>query len=211
MADNYLEKRYEETLGANKPKVKRIGHTVDSLLLKNRSTRGYKKSYVVSPNELERIVGVCTKIPSARNQQVLRFRLVTRDSGANQVLPLIKMGAALPDLHLPIPGTEPEAFIVICSTVDESPLVDIDLGIATQSMLLKAAEMGLNGLIIGAFNRTKLQETLDLPYPPLLVLAIGKGDEHIELIPIDEGENHSYYRKEGIHYVPKVRIADLII
>lgn len=211
MADNYLEKRYEETLGANKPKVKRIGHTVDSLLLKNRSTRGYKKSYVVSPNELERIVGVCTKIPSARNQQVLRFRLVTRDSGANQVLPLIKMGAALPDLHLPFPGTEPEAFIVICSTVDESPLVDIDLGIATQSMLLKAAEMGLNGLIIGAFNRPKLQETLDLPYPPLLVLAIGKGDEHIELIPIDEGENHSYYRKEGIHYVPKVRIADLII
>ncbi len=211
MADNYLEKRYEETLGANKPKVKRIGHTVDSLLLKNRSTRGYKKSYVVSPNELERIVGVCTKIPSARNQQVLRFRLVTRDSGANQVLPLIKMGAALPDLHLPFPGTEPEAFIVICSTVDESPLVDIDLGIATQSMLLKAAEMGLNGLIIGAFNRTKLQETLDLPYPPLLVLAIGKGDEHIKLIPIDEGENHSYYRKEGIHYVPKVRIADLII
>ena len=211
MADNYLEKRYEETLGANKPKVKRIGHTVDSLLLKNRSTRGYKKSYVVSPNELERIVGVCTKIPSARNQQVLRFRLVSRDSGANQVLPLIKMGAALPDLHLPFPGTEPEAFIVICSTVDESPLVDIDLGIATQSMLLKAAEMGLNGLIIGAFNRTKLQETLDLPYPPLLVLAIGKGDEHIELIPIDEGENHSYYRKEGIHYVPKVRITDLII
>lgn len=211
MADNYLEKRYEETLGANKPKVKRIGHTVDSLLLKNRSTRGYKKSYVVSLNELERIVGVCTKIPSARNQQVLRFRLVTRDSGANQVLPLIKMGAALPDLHLPFPGTEPEAFIVICSTVDESPLVDIDLGIATQSMLLKAAEMGLNGLIIGAFNRTKLQETLDLPYPPLLVLTIGKGDEHIELIPIDEGENHSYYRKEGIHYVPKVRIADLII
>lgn len=211
MADNYLEKRYEETLGANKPKVKRIGHTVDSLLLKNRSTRGYKKSYVVSPNELERIVGVCTKIPSARNQQVLRFRLVTRDSGANQVLPLIKMGAALPDLHLPFPGTEPEAFIVICSTVDESPLVDIDLGIATQSMLLKAAEMRLNGLIIGAFNRTKLQETLDLPYPPLLVLAIGKGDEHIELIPIDEGENHSYYRKDGIHYVPKVRIADLII
>lgn len=211
MADNYLEKRYEETLGANKPKVKRIGHTVDSLLLKNRSTRGYKKSYVVSPNELERIVGVCTKIPSARNQQVLRFRLVTRDSGANQVLPLIKMGAALPDLHLPFPGTEPEAFIVICSTVDESPLVDIDLGIATQSMLLKAAEMGLNGLIIGAFNRTKLQETLDLPYPPLLVLTIGKGDEHIELIPIGEGENHSYYRKEGIHYVPKVRIADLII
>ena len=211
MADNYLEKRYEETLGSNKPKVKRIGHTVDSLLLKNRSTRSYMKAYKVSYGELERIAGVCTKIPSACNQQVLRFKLVTHDNGAELVLPLIKMGAALPELHLPFPGTEPEAFIVICSTAKESPLVDMDLGIAAQSMMLKAVEMGLNGLIIGAFNRTKLQETLNLPYTPLLVLAIGKGDEKIELVPITESENHAYYRSNGTHYVPKVKLTDLII
>lgn len=211
MADNYLEKRYEETLGANKPKVKRIGHTVDELLLKNRSVRGYKKVYAVSREELERIVGVCCKIPSARNQQVLRFKLVTKESGADRVLPLIKLGGALPELHLPFPGTEPEAFIVCCSTVAESPLVDVDLGIALQSMLLKAVEMGLNGLIIGAFNREKLREAFDLPYTPLMVLAIGKGDERIELTPIAEGENHAYYRRDGVHYVPKVRTADLII
>ena len=170
-----------------------------------------KKAYRVSRAELERIAGVCTKIPSARNQQVLRFRLVTQDSGADRVLPLVKMGAALPELHLPFPGTEPEAFIVVCSTVEENPMVDIDLGIAAQSMLLKAVEMGLNGLIIAAFNRSKLQEALALPYPPLLVIAIGKGDEHIELTPISEGESHAYYRKEGVHYVPKVRTKDLII
>ena len=211
MADNYLEKRYEETLGSGKIRVKKIGHTIDELLLKNRSTRGYKKAYRVSRAELERITAVCSRIPSARNQQVLRFRLVTHDSGADQVLPLVKMGAALPELHLPFPGTEPEAFIVVCSTIEENPMVDIDLGIAAQSMLLKAVEMGLNGLIIAAFNRTKLQEVLALPYPPLLVLAIGKGDERIELTPIGEGENHAYYRKEGIHYVPKVRAGELII
>ena len=211
MADNYLEKRYEETLGANKPKVKRIGHTVDELLLKNRSVRGYKKVYAVSREELERIVGVCCKIPSARNQQVLRFKLVTKESGADRVLPLIKLGGALPELHLPFPGTEPEAFIVCCSTVAESPLVDVDLGIALQSMLLKAVEMGLNGLIIGAFNREKVREAFDLPYTPLMVLAIGKGDERIELTPIAEGESHAYYRRDGVHYVPKVRTADLII
>lgn len=211
MADNYLEKRYEETLGSQKPKVKRIGHTIDELLKKNRSTRGYKKAYVVSAAELERIASVCTKTPSARNQQVLRMRLVTRDSGADKVLPLIKMGAALPELHLPFPGTEPEAFIVVCSTVAENPMVDIDLGIAAQSMLLKATEMGLNGLIIAAFNRQKLQEALALPYAPLLVLAVGKGDERIELTPIDEGESQAYYREGGVHYVPKLRLKDLII
>jgi nitroreductase len=204
MADNYLEKRYEETLGSGKIRVKKIGHTVDELLTKNRSTRGYKKAYKVSRQELERIVGVCTRIPSARNQQVLRMRLVTSDSGADKVLPLVKMGAALPELHLPLPGTEPEAFIVVCSTVPENPMVDIDLGIAAQSMLLKAVEMGLNGLIIAAFNRAKLQETLALPYTPLLLLAIGKGNEHIELKPIDESESHAYYRENGVHIVPKV-------
>ena len=204
MADNYLEKRYEETLGSGKIRVKKIGHTVDELLTKNRSTRGYKKAYKVSRQELERIVGVCTRIPSARNQQVLRMHLVTSDSGADKVIPLVKMGAALPELHLPLPGTEPEAFIVVCSTVPENPMVDIDLGIAAQSMLLKAVEMGLNGLIIAAFNRAKLQETLALPYTPLLLLAIGKGNEHIELKPIDESESHAYYRENGVHIVPKV-------
>lgn len=211
MADNYLEKRYEETLGSQRPKVKRIGHTVDELLTKNRSTRGYKKAYVVSRAELERIASVCTRIPSARNQQVLRMKLVTRDSGADKVLPLVKMGAALPELHLPFPGTEPEAFIIVCSTIEENPMVDIDLGIAAQSMLLKAVEMGLNGLIIAAFNRTKLQEALALPCQPLLVIAIGKGDEKAELVPIAEDESHAYYRKEGVHYVPKVRLADLLL
>ena len=211
MADNYLEKRYEETLGSNRPKIKRIGHTVDELLTKNRSTRGYNKNYVVSRAELERIVGVCTRIPSGCNQQTLRYFLVTKDSGADRVLPLVKMGAALPELHLPFPGTEPEAFVICCSVAPESKLVDIDLGIALQSMALKAVEMGLNTLMIGAFNREKLCAAFDLPYEPLMLLAVGKGAERIELVPTDAAAPLAYYRRDGVHYVPKVRLNDLII
>ncbi|MBQ9417487.1 MAG: nitroreductase family protein [Bacteroidales bacterium] len=211
MADNYLEKRYEATLGSNRPKVKRIGHTLDDLLRKSRSHRAYHKAYVVSRAELERIVGVCTKLPSGCNRQVLRYFLVTRDSGADRLLPLVKMGAALPELHLPLPGTEPEAFIIACSTVPEDNLVNIDLGIALQSMLLKAAEMGLNGLIMGAINRKAIQSAFALPYQPLAVLAIGKGIDKIELVATDESASRAYYRKDGVHYVPKVRLADLIL
>lgn len=211
MADNYLEKRYEEVFGSGKTKVKRVGHTLDELLIKNRSQRGYLKDYVVKQEELERIVGVCSKIPSARNQQVLRFRLVTRDTGAQQVLDNIKMGAALPELHLPFPGTEPEAFIVIMSTVDENKMVDIDLGMAIQSMLLKAVEMGLNGLVIGAFNPVNIAQALDLPYKPAMILAIGKGIEKIELTPIAPDDSHAYYRRDGVHYVPKIPAKDLIV
>lgn len=211
MADNYLEKRYEETLGSNRPKVKRIGHTVDELLGRSRSHRGYNKAYVVSRAELERIVSVCTKIPSGCNQQALRFWLVTRDSGADKVLPLVRMGAALPELHLPTPGTEPEAFIVCCSAAKETKLIDIDLGIALQSMALKAAEMGLNTLMIGAFNREELGKALDLPCEPLMLLAVGKGTDNIKLVPIGQDEPRAYWRENGTHFVPKVRLDDLIL
>ncbi len=211
MADNYLEKRYEETLGSNKPKVKRIGHTVDELLTRSRSYRGYNKQYVVSRAELERIAGVCSRIPSGCNQQVLRFFLVTKESGADRVLPLIRMGAALPELHLPHPGTEPEAFIVCCSTAKESKLVDIDLGIALQSMALKAVEMGLNTLMIGAFNKESLKEALGLELEPLMLLAIGKGTERIELVPTDADAPRAYYRSNGVHYVPKVKASCLLL
>lgn len=211
MADNYLEKRYEEVFGGGKTKVKRVGHTLDELLTRNRSQRGYLKDYVVKREELERIVGVCSKTPSARNQQVLRFRLVTRDTGAEKVLSNIKMGAALPELHLPFPGTEPEAFIVIMSIVEENKMVDIDLGITIQSMLLKTVEMGLNGLVIGAFNPEKITQELELPYKPLMILAIGKGIEKIELTTIKPEDSHAYYRQDGVHYVPKVATKDLIV
>lgn len=210
MADNYLEKRYEETFGTKKV-VKRVGHTLDELLLANRSTRGYNKDYVVSCSQLEQIVRVCSRIPSACNQQVLRFRIVTRDSGADRLLPLLKMGAALPELHLPLPGTEPEAFIVVCSSVAESKLVDIDLGVAAQSMLLKAVEIGLRGLIIGAFNRDKVKTELQLPFDPLLVIAIGKGSEHIELVPSTLDAPRAYYRRDGVHFVPKLQLQDLLV
>ena len=210
MADNYLEKRYDAVLG-KKTVTKRVGHTLDELLLKNRSTRGYHKPYIVKREQLEQIVSVNTKIGSGCNRQVLRFRMVTQGEDASKILENIKMGAALPELHLPLPGTEPEAFIIVCSTMEENKLVDIDLGMSLQTMMLKATEIGLSSLIIGAYNKQKIKELLSLPYEPVAILCIGKGIEKFELVPIHENESHSYYRKNGIHYVPKVMLDELII
>ena len=138
---------------------------------KNRSHRGYDASFIVREDQLRRIIEVNTKIPSARNQQVLRFRPVLSDEAPN-VLKHIHLGGALPELHLPFPGTEPNAFIIICSTVEENRYVDIDLGISAQSMLLQAAEIGLNGICIGAFGKEQIKQEFRLKLEPLLILAI---------------------------------------
>ena len=208
MADNYLEKKMEDYLQTQP--AKRRTATLRRLLLHNRSYRGYDTSFQVRGDQLRRIMEVATLCPSARNQQVLRFRPVLGDE-AEAVLRNIRLGGALPELNLPFPGTEPNAFIVICSTVEESKYVDMDLGIVAQSMLLQAVEIGLGGICIGAFNHKELKEELKLPYEPLLVLAIGRPKEHIELKECHEGDALTYYRKDEIHYVPKITLNDLII
>ena len=220
MADNYLEKKMEEhkalpdrkSFKAAKKSRAEGSLPLDSLLLRNRSCRGYDSNYIVSKEELLKIVEVNTKIASARNQQVLRFRLVY-GTEAKEVTKAIKLGGALPELNLPLPGTEPNAYIIICTQEPKGKWVDIDLGISAQSMLLKAVDLGLNGICIAAFNKEKICALVNggRQMEPLLILAIGKSIERFQLLPIGEDDEHNYFRKNGVHFVPKVRIEDLLI
>lgn len=210
MADDYLGRKMEEYRTRCGAPAQQPRASLNRLLLKNRSCRGYDPRFTVREDQLRSMIEVNTRIPSARNQQVLRFRPVLSDE-AEALLPHIRLGGALPELHLPFPGSEPRAFIVVCATVAEDRYVDIDLGISVQSMLLRAVEMGLNGICIGAFDRERVRELLHLPLEPLLLLAVGRSAERIELVEIAAADNHAYYRRQGVHYVPKVRLEDLLI
>lgn len=230
MADNYLEKKFEEL---NSPKTKKkykAGPSLDSLLIKNRSTRGYSQDREVTLEELKKIVNVNTRIASSKNQQALRFKLVAAGPEGDFVNENIKMGAlfrvrraANPAISeedcpsLPLPGTEPKAFIVVYGTHPEDSGLLIDLGISLQSMSLKAVELGLNCLMIRAFNREAMSrlvtdavsDTKDELFP-LAVLAVGKSAESIFLVP-GEKSALDYFRKEGIHYVPKLSLEEILI
>ena len=210
MADNFLEKRMEQfrsNAGHTSTKSK---SSLSALLLKNRSTRGFDNSFKVRKDQLVRIVSVNNKVASARNKQLLRFALVTEER-AHLVLPYIAMGSTLSDMKLPLPGTEPNAFIVVCSVCEPNVSTYVDLGISVQSMLLQAVEIGLNGVCLMSFDKEKVKENLSLPYEPMVVIPIGKSAESIELVDMPGDGNYSYYRENGIHYVPKLSVDDLII
>ena len=209
MADNYLERR-EREINQKRQVVRRGGPSLDSLLKKNRSWRGYDQSHIVTEQELTQIVVATTLVASGMNKQRLRYRLITKDD-AGKVLPHITLGAALPGEHLPHKGKEPNAFIIVCATEAENKIIDIDLGIAAQSMLLKATEMGLGGIFILNFRADAIMDALGLPSRPLAVIAIGKPAERIFLLPVEAGADLNYYRKDGVHYVPKLKVEDLII
>lgn len=213
MADNYLESRYEAVFGKG-PKTPSVPKrpSLDTLLARNRSVRGFKKDYVVHEIQLRSIVSVNPKLPSGMNQQALRFRLITKGPEADIVNGNIRLGGALPELHLPFPGTEPEAFIIIASEKEETNILNIDLGISVQSMMLKATEMGLNGVIVKNFNPERLASELKMPQgmKPLCVLAIGKSAEEVRIVEVGKDDSLKYYREDGIHYVPKIKIDDLL-
>lgn len=211
MADNYLERREEALRTAGRVVLRRNTPSLDTLLLRNRSHRAYDTSYKVAMRQLEAIASVNTRIPSGRNAQTLRFKLLDADSGGADFCRFLHLGGYLPELHLPAPGTEPQAFIVVCGTVPETPTVDIDLGISLQSMALKAVEIGLNALIVRAFDRQEVKAALGLSLEPLAVLAVGKGIDRIELQEVPAGSDLRYYRREGVHVVPKISLGELLL
>ena len=209
MADNYLESRMED-LKAARPKIVRKNTSLDTLLKRNRSHRGYDSKVPVMLQMLREIVSAAALVPSGMNAQSLRFRLVPSDQ-AQAVLPHIKLGAALPEEHLPHSGEEPQGYIIICSERNEDRIIDMDLGIAAQSMLLKAVDMGLNGIFILNFNPESIKDVLELPLQPLAIIGLGKGLDRIFLMPVHKGDSLKYYRKDGVHFVPKLTVEDLLV
>ena len=119
MADNYLENKFDEFRQRKSAPTTKSGHSLDSLLKKNRSYRGYDASWKVPVTVLEKMVEVTQWVPTGKNQQAFRFKLVTEESEVRTVTENVKMGTLLPELHLPMPGTEPPAYIIVCTTVPE--------------------------------------------------------------------------------------------
>ena len=179
------------------------------LVKQARSHRGFRQDRKVTRQELEHLVECARFTPAARNDQVLKYYLAEKPETVAAIQPLTKWAGALAELHLPRKGAEPVAYIVICldGSLAENPApYQRDVGIVAQTILLAAAEMGLNGCMIGSFAAGELREKLGLPeaIKPQLLLALGEGTDRIVMTNVGEDGSTTYYRDaEDTHYVPK--------
>lgn len=187
------------------------------LILKNRSYRGFNESRAVTQEELTELVDCARLTASTANTQPLKFCIAWKKEDTAKILSLTKWAGALPELHLPRPGTAPTGFIIILQdtsiSANTAPFQK-DCGIAAQTILLRATEMGLGGCMIGNFNPNALREALELPKNllPLLTVAVGEPAETIVLTEAVPGESTRYYRdSEDVHYVPKRALTDILV
>ena len=187
------------------------------LVKANRSYRGYDESRRVTREELLEMVDCARLAASSVNRQPLQYYLAWEKERVDQIQRMTKWARGLPQMELPHRGMCPTAFIVICQNTELGESLarfQKDIGIAAQTILLAATEMGLGGCMIGNFHAGEVKETLGLApeLAPVLIVAIGKPAEKIILTEAGTGESVDYYRDENdVHYVPKRRLEDVIV
>lgn len=187
------------------------------LVVKNRSYRGYDQNRVITRKELEVMVDCARLSPASVNVQPLKYYIAHEKDVVNKIQPHTNWARSLPELNLPYPGQEPTAFIIICQDLTISDAIaryQKDVGIVAQTILLQAVSMGLGGCMIGNYNPDVIKSTLQLSenMMPVLIIALGKPIEEIVIKEVEENESVKYYRDEnGVHYVPKRKLSDIII
>ena len=182
-----------------------------------RTVRRYQEDKVLGTDLLEQLVDLARIGGSARNAQALKYMLVVEPDLRQMVFPHLAWAGYLTDWPGPAPGERPAAYIACLLDRDllKGPEAEahFDLGIATQSMLLGAAEQGIMGCRIGAFS-AKLAQTLGLPerFKPLLVLALGYPAETVLLEEVGPEGSIRYWRDgQGRHHVPKRSLAEILV
>ncbi|NEW82005.1 MAG: nitroreductase family protein [Mariniphaga sp.] len=184
------------------------------LVLKNRSYRRFDEEFVIDRETLVELIELARHAASGRNAQPLKYFL-SNDKVVNELIfSTLTWAGYLKTWPGPKEGERPSAYIVVLLDRDISDNFLCDDGIAMQNILLGAVDKGLGGCILRAINKPRLSAILNLTdrFEIIDVVALGKPIEKVVITNIKEDGDIKYYRDEnGVHYVPKRSVDDLII
>ncbi|MFC2120191.1 nitroreductase family protein [Bacteroidota bacterium] len=187
---------------------------INELVRKNRSYRRFYENLPINRDILIELIELARLSPSARNQQALKFILVSDEELNAKVFPEITWAGYLKEWHGPEKGERPSGYIIILGDKECGKNYDIDLGIAAQSILFGAVEKGFGGCMILAFNKKNIKKIFNIPdrYETSLIIALGKPLEIVVIDEMNEEGDIKYWRDEKqVHHVPKRSLDDLIV
>jgi len=187
---------------------------VRELVLANRSYRRFRQDIPVEEKTLRELVDLARLSPSAANLQPLKFILSVEPGRNAAIFPHLRWAGYLKDWDGPHEGERPVAYVIILLDTEISKIVGCDHGVAAQSIMLGAAELGLGGCMIGSIQRNNLRKALDINdrFEILLVLALGRPAEQVELEQMGTGGDIKYWRDDQeIHHVPKRSLDEIIL
>ncbi|HKJ14578.1 MAG: nitroreductase family protein [Desulfobulbaceae bacterium] len=182
------------------------------LISKTRSFRRFVEDEPIAMETLRYLVDLARLGGSARNLQPLKYVLVNTPALKAKIFPHLGWAGYLKEWTGPQEGERPAAYIVCLLDTRLSKEADCDLGIATQNLLLGAAEKGLGGCRIASLA-PGLRDVFDLDdhLQVLQVIALGRPAETVFLNEQGPGEDIKYWRDtDQIHHVPKRPLQEII-
>jgi len=188
------------------------------LVQRTRTVRRFKEEQPLALTMLRGLIDLARLGGSARNGQVLKFMVITEVGLRQKLFPLLGWAGYLPSWPGPASCERPAAYVVCL--LDARLLKGAeseaycDLGIATQNLLLGAAEQGVYGCRIGAFAHDSVHRLLQLEdcFKVLLVVALGYPAETVVLEELSPEGDIRYWRDgQGMHHVPKRTLEQILI
>ena len=173
MADNYLEKRYEEVFGGKAASKTTSKFSLDNLLVKDMPGVEFDAQYKIHPRQLDTLVSVNTRSASGAANGTLRFRLVWEEGELN----LMRTALSGSSESAALSWQTAPSYILLCPASEQFSVSLLQLGMCVQNMKLKALEMGLALRLYTSFSPSllqQIQQLLQLPLCPCIVLGIGK-------------------------------------
>jgi len=182
------------------------------LIQKTRSFRRFKEDERIGMDTLRYMVDLARLGGSARNVQPLKYVLVNSLELNEKIFPHLGWAGYFKEWQGPVEGERPAAYVVCLLDSRLSREADCDLGIATQNLLLGAAEKGIGGCRIASVS-TGLKDVLGLEehLRIQLVVALGKPAEKVSLDEQKAAEDIRYWRDaDQVHHVPKRSLQSII-
>jgi nitroreductase len=184
------------------------------IVASNRSYRRFFQDLSIDCDILRALVDLARLSASGANRQPLKYILsCDRDRNA-RIFPALAWAGYLTDWPGPDEGERPSAYIVVLGDTEIAQSFGIDHGIAAQTIMLGATEMGYGGCIIASIRKEALRQALAIPprYEILLVLALGKPKEQVQIDPVGADGEIKYWRDSAqVHHVPKRALDDIIL
>jgi len=184
---------------------------IHELIASRRSIRQFQPK-AVPRALLERIVEAGRLAPSAANLQPLIFIAVDDPKVREAVFPCLKWAAYIQPKGNPLPGQEPQAYVVVCvDTAVRDKMFEYDVGAAVENMALAGLGEGVAGCWLISIDRPGLQAALGVPEGIRIdsVLALGYP---AETSVIEEYRDSPKYWKDdaGGFHVPKRALASVL-
>lgn len=186
---------------------------IKELIFKNRTCRRFIESQRIDQKTLEELIDLARLSPSGANRQPLKYLIYNTLSDCERLFPFLAWAGYLKEWQGPVAGERPSAYIVILGDTKITESFGIDHGIAAQSIMIGATELGLGGCIIASIQKEGLKNEFSIPsgYEVLLVLALGSPLEQVVIHDI-QNDDVKYWRDSNqVHHVPKRTLNEIIL